>query len=195
MKLIDITRTVQEAPVYPGSKPIEIEKLYDMQKGDPFNVSKITAGSHLGTHADAGCHFIKDNPFGIDKMELFRYYGSCRVLTFAADSLITREALEGRIDGCERMVIRGGESAFLTRAAADYIIEKGVLTIVTDAMSIAPPDNEAEIHRAVMGTGIAVVENVILDGVEDGEYTLSAFPVKIGGGDGAPVRAVLIKDK
>jgi len=43
-----------------------------------------------------------------------------------------------------------------------------------------------------MGPGLAVIENVVLDGVADGDYMLCAFPVKIGACDGAPVRAVLI---
>jgi len=191
-KLIDITRTVQDAPLYPGSSPIDIERVFDMKKGAPFNASKITTGSHIGTHADAGCHFLKDNDVGIDRMELHRYYGPCRVVTVPEKSLITKSALEGKIDDCQRLVIHGGGNSYLAKDAADYIVEKGVLTVVTDAWSIAPLDNEAEIHAAIMAPGLAVIENVILDGVADGDYTLSAFPIKLGGCDGAPVRAVLI---
>ena len=171
-----------------------VEQVYDMKKGDPFNASKITAGSHMGTHADAGRHFVKDNNVGIDQVELFRFYGPCRVVTVPEKTLITKETLEGRIEGCERLVIHGGGLSYLTKDAADYIVEKGILTVVTDAWSIAPLDNEAEIHDTILSPGIAVVENVILDGVEDGDYVLCAFPVKIGGCDGAPVRAVLIKE-
>jgi len=192
MKIIDISRTAQEAPIYPGASPIKIDRVYDMQKGDPFNVSMITAGSHMGTHADANCHFLKDSSITIDKMDLSHYYGSCRVISVPEKTIISREILEGKIDDCKRLVINGGGQSYLTKDAADYIAEKDVITIVIDALSVAPPDKEAEIHQAVMAPGIAVIENVILDGVEDGEYILSAFPIKLGGCDGAPVRAVLI---
>jgi len=195
MKIIDISRVAQEAPLYPGSSPISVDRIYDMEKGDAFNVSMITTGSHIGTHADAGCHFVEGNKTGIDQMELSHYYGPCRVITVPEKTLITREMLEGKIDNCERLVIHGGGLSYLTKEAAEYIVEKSIITVVTDALSVAPVDNEAEIHRTIMAPGLAVVENVVLDGIEDGEYTLCAFPIKIGGCDGAPVRAVLIKDE
>jgi arylformamidase len=194
MKLIDISRPVQEAPIYPGGSPVQVEQLYDMSKGDPFNASKITAGSHMGTHADASRHFLKDSNVGIDKMDLNFYYGPCRVLTVPDAKPITKEVLEGRLEGCERLVIHSGGHSYLTKEAADYIVDKGVKTIVTDAWSIAPLDNETEIHVTVLAPGLAVVENVVLDGVEDGDYILCAFPIKISGCDGAPVRAVLIAE-
>jgi len=194
MKIIDISRTVQEAPIYPGASPIQIDQVFDMQKGAAFNVSMITTGSHIGTHADASKHFLKDNNIGIDKMDLTLYYGPCRVLSFPENTLITKEALESKIDNCERLVIHGGGYSYFTKDAADYIVEKGIRTVVTDAWSVAPLDNEAEIHTTIMAPGIAVIENVILKGVEDGEYTLCAFPIKIGNCDGAPVRAVLIAE-
>jgi len=165
-----------------------------MQEGAPFNASMITTGSHMGTHADATCHFIKESTKGIDQMELSLYYGPCRVITVPEKALITKENLEGKLDDCERLVIHGGGGSYFTKDAADYIVEKGIKTIVTDAWSVAPIGNEAEIHQTIMAPGLAVIENVILDGVEDGEYTLCAFPIKIGGCDGAPVRAVLIAE-
>jgi arylformamidase len=127
-------------------------------------------------------------------MELFRYFGPCRVVTVPADALITKKDLEGKIDNCERLVIHGGGNSHLAKDAADYIVEKGIQTVVTDALSIAPIGNEAEIHVTILSPGIAVVESVILDHVEDGEYTLCAFPIKLKGCDGAPVRAVLISE-
>jgi arylformamidase len=148
----------------------------------------------MGTHADATRHFLMESDIGIDRMELPPYYGPCRVVTVPGSALITKKDLEGRIDGCERLVIHGGGLSYLAKDAAEYIVEKGVKTIVTDAWSIAPLDNEAEIHSIVLKPGLAVVENVVLDGVADGEYILCAFPIKIGGCDGAPVRAVLIAD-
>jgi arylformamidase len=165
-----------------------------MKEGAPFNLSKITAGSHMGTHADASCHFLKDSDVGIDKMELFRYYGPCRVVTVPESALITKKDLEGKIDNCERLVLRGGGNSYLARDAAEYIVEKGINTVVTDALSIAPIGNETEIHVIILTPGTAVVESVVLNHVADGEYTLCAFPIKIEGCDGAPVRAVLISE-
>ena len=163
-----------------------------MQNGDAFNCSLVTAGSHMGTHADAFCHFIADSDVSIDRMPLENYCGKCRVISVPADSLITLDDIRGRLEGAERIVIHGGGSSYLCEEAAEYIAACKVKAVVTDAWSVAPLDNEASIHGILFGAKIAVVENVVLDGVEDGEYLLFAFPVKYGGCDGAPVRAVLI---
>jgi arylformamidase len=194
VNIIDISRTVQEAPIYPGASPVTVERVCDMQKGAAFNASMITAGSHMGTHADASCHFLKDSTVGIDGMELFRYYGPCRVVKVPESALVTKKDLEGKIDNCERLVLHGGGNSHLAKDAAEYIVEKGIITVVTDALSVAPLGNEAEIHEIILTPGTAVVESVVLDHVKDGEYTLCAFPIKIGGCDGAPVRAVLISE-
>jgi arylformamidase len=125
-------------------------------------------------------------------MDLSYYYGPCRVVSFPENTLLTQKDLEGRIEDCERLVIHGGGNTYFSREGAEYIVSKGIRTVVTDALSVAPVKNEAEIHMIIMSAEIAVVENVILDFVTDGEYTLCAFPTKFGNCDGAPVRAVLI---
>lgn len=192
MKLYDITRTAQEAPIYPGSAPVEIDKLSDMAAGAEYNECLITAGSHMGTHADAFSHFLEGGAT-IDKMDLERYCGKCRVVTVTSGELITMDDIRGRIAGTQRLLLRTG-GACLCEEAAEYIVSCGVKTLVTDALSVGPADNEAGIHRILFAGDVAVVENAVLDGVDDGEYLLFAFPVKYGGCDGAPVRAVLIAE-
>ena len=193
MRVIDITRVAQEAPIYPGSNPIQIEQICDMKKGGPFNASMITMGSHMGTHADAYRHFLPESDVGIDRMPLEAYYGPCRVVTVAENTPIGKAALAGRVEGAERLVIHGGGYSYLEADAARYLVELGIRAIVTDAWSVAPLDNEAEIHGILLGAGVALVENVTLEGVADGDYLLAAFPVKLKDCDGAPVRAVLLE--
>ena len=191
MKIIDITRTMQDAPLYPGTPEPEILKLTDAGNNG-YNSSMVNAESHTGTHADAFSHYPVDNGLTIDEMPLENYCGPCRVISVAADGLITLDDIRERIAGAERLVIHGGGQAFLCEQAAEYIASCGVKLLVTDALSVAPLDNEASIHITLFQAGVAVVENAVLDGVEDGEYLIFAFPAKYGGCDGAPVRAVLI---
>ncbi len=193
MKLIDITRTVQDSLLYPGMEAISIEKICDLKNGDPYTTSIVKGGSHLGTHADALTHFIMCDT-SIDKMPLEHYYGKCIVLSFPEKAMIDKSMLEGKLKGNTRLLINGGGYTYLTPCAAEYLVAEGVITVATDAWSVAPTDNEIEIHNILLSKGIAVIENLILEGVEDGEYTLSAFPIKYGGCDGAPVRAVLIAE-
>ena len=52
-------------------------------------------------------------------------------------------------------------------------------------------DDKMPGHKALLRNGIAILEWLNLIDVPDGVYELSALPLKIAGGDGSPVRAVL----
>jgi len=49
-------------------------------------------------------------------------------------------------------------------------------------------------HLELARANIAVLENLNLEGVKDGVYTLCAFPVKLSSLEAAPCRAVLIDE-
>jgi len=192
MKIIDITRTFQDAPLYQNDPSVKIEILSAIENGDEFNESLITATSHAGTHADSASHYLGNIGKTIDQMPLDLYCGNCMVISVPPNTLIKASDLQGRIEGSKKVVLHGGGNSFLCVQAAQYLISCGVRTIVTDAASVAPSDNERQIHEILLSAGAAIIENVILDGVADGKYILFAFPAKYGGLDGAPVRAVLI---
>lgn len=190
MTIIDITRVFQEAPVYPGDILPEITERSDSD--GIARCSIIHAGSHSGTHADAFSHFIKGG-LTIDKMPLENYCGPCLVISVPNNCLIQQDDLQGKLAGAERIILHSGGNAFLSEDAANYLINCKIKTLVTDAVSVGPADNEAAIHLLLMREGIAIVENADLDHVEDGKYFLFAFPAKYGDCDGAPVRAVLLR--
>ena len=50
------------------------------------------------------------------------------------------------------------------------------------------------VHLILLGTGIVLLEGIVLTDVPAGKYFLSAAPLHLGGCDGAPCRAVLIKE-
>ena len=193
MKIIDITRTLQDAPIYYKDEPASFTLSQSIENGDECNSSVITSGVHLGTHADAFSHFIPGGTT-IDCMPLEHYCGNCRILTVPENSLIKVSDIKGRLSGCERLALRSGGNSFLCEQAAEYLAACGIKAVLTDAFSVAPDDNEKNIHELLFNGGVAVIENVSLDEVEDGDYLLFAFPVKYGGCDGAPVRAVLIAE-
>ena len=55
--------------------------------------------------------------------------------------------------------------------------------------TLLPPSLDA--HHALLEGGVAILENLDLSKVPAGDYELIALPLKIAGGDAAPVRAVL----
>lgn len=54
-------------------------------------------------------------------------------------------------------------------------------------------DEGVETHRILLEAGIWIIEGLLLEDVEPGEYERVCLPLKIVGGDGAPARAVLRK--
>jgi arylformamidase len=193
MKLIDITPAAQDAPIYEGDTAMSVVKVDDMSKGAAYNSSIIIAGSHIGAHADAFSHFIKDG-LSIDKMPLDLFYGTARVIAYKS-GIINLSDIEDKLENAERLIIKGKGKAFLSKETAQYLVSKKIKLVATDALSVAPQyDSEIEIHSVLLKAGAAIIENVILDNVPDGDYKLIAFPIKIKDCDGAPVRAVLVKE-
>jgi arylformamidase len=74
--------------------------------------------------------------------------------------------------------------------AAERLVENGVRLVGVDYLSVGAP----ETHEALLGAGIAAIEGLDLRGVEPGQYSLACLPLRIVDSDGAPARAVLIRD-
>ena len=50
-----------------------------------------------------------------------------------------------------------------------------------------------QVHLIMLGAEIVLLEGIRLGEVKEGIYLLNAAPLNLGGADGAPCRAVLIK--
>lgn len=193
MEIIDISRIAQEAPERPGTPDDVIEETMKMSEGKPFNAAVITTSCNKGTHVDAYSRFLDGSIVSIEQMPLEKFYGPCRVITVPETGEIGKPDLKERIKGAERVVLRSNGKSFLTLEAAQYIVRKDIQTVVTDALSAAPIDDPGSVYEELFANGVVVVANVDLEGVEDGDYILSALPVNWAGVPAAPCRAVLIK--
>ena len=193
MKIYDISRTLQDAPLYPGDSPAEVRLVKDVDIGDAYTESSLSFTSHTGTHVDAPRHFFSDGAT-VEQMPLAQMCGPCRVLNVPR-GLLRQEDLMGRLGGVQRIALRTGGRSWLCEQGAEYLVNCGVKLVVTDAMSIAPEDNEAAVHKILLRAGVAILENADLDAIPEGDYMIFAFPIKIAGCDGAPVRAVLLGEK
>jgi len=232
MKIIDISRTIHpDMEMYPGDAGPQITKVSGLDKGDSYNISRITLGTHTGTHVDPPLHLIRDGA-GMDRVTLDNLVGNARVLDLSSISPINRpiEASDvGSLDSGEIILLKGypgdpgdefgrllqGPAALLcdpgdlddsgspgvscgaclTAACARYLVDIGIKTIGTNAISIGAPDEEYEVHHTLLDAGIVVIEGLEMPDVEAGDYFLVCLPLKIANGDGGPARAVLIKEK
>jgi arylformamidase len=206
---IDATVTLDPAttPVYEGDAPMHFEFLKDMRKGDPLTLSAYSLGAHSGTHVDAPMHFVAGGA-SIDRVALDRLIGPARVIDIP-DVVDRIDATElGRHDwrGSPRILFRTRSSvrgwmssstfhrdfAYIAPDAAQLLADAGVQLVGIDYLSAEQFGASApRAHQILLGKGIPIVEGLSLVNVSPGDYDLIVLPMKVGGHEGAPARAVL----
>jgi kynurenine formamidase len=89
---------------------------------------------------------------------------------------------------------------FLDRRAAQLIVDAGVRTVAIDALNVdetvleGPHPEGYPAHHLILGAGGVIAENLTnLEAVDFPDPFLSLLPVRLGGSDGAPVRAVAME--
>lgn len=81
---------------------------------------------------------------------------------------------------------------YVEKSGAQYLKDKGIVGVGIDALGIERSQPGHETHKILLGAGIIILEGLKLADIAEGEYILSAAPLKIIGSEAAPVRAVLI---
>jgi arylformamidase len=204
MKIYDISVSLSDdLPVYPGDPQVEVESMLALAKGDTFNVSRVTMSTHSGTHLDAPCHFL-EHGVSIDHLPLSLFVGAALLAEISGVREIGRgELARLPLKGEERLILKTDNSrlwdrpgfqedyACLTPDGAAYLVEMGIKLVGIDYLSVERFAGEGEVHRFLLGNGVVILEGLNLGGVPAGNYELISLPLKIKGGDGAPVRAIL----
>jgi len=218
---IDLSHTLEEGiPSWPTHVRFS-STLYESQElGDVATHHGLTISEHTGTHMDAPLHFVPEGPahYGTDEIPLARLAG--RAATMDATNLGPNDLLSvdrirmwedehGSIERGDRVLVRYGwderwatgpegrrfleDWPGLCGEAAEYLVRKGVALVGCDTLAVdAAGSGENPAHHALLGNEVYVVENL------KNLYRLPpfclfvAFPLKIKGGSGSPVRAVAL---
>ncbi len=194
MNIVDISRDLLKTPVYPGDPDGYVDAVESIKGGDHCNLNAVYTCLHTATHIDAPLHFI-DGGESVEKLPLELFIGEC-VVVEAPPGPITGEYAEEHFpwNSCERVLIKGNGMSYLMESSAYYVVDAGIKLIGTDSASIGIHGTNAAIHRALLGSGTAVLEGLDLTNVKPGKYFLMAQPIKISGLEASPCRAVLIED-
>ncbi|MBS4224256.1 arylformamidase [Lederbergia citrea] len=202
-KWIDISQPLSnEIAVWPGDTPFSFELSFTKEQTGSVNIGSMTTSVHTGTHIDAPFHF-DDEGKKVHELDLDLYIGHARVVDVTGYKIIGREELESlQLDGVERLLLRmtnrRNPNEFpkqFTHLRADigpFLQEKGVRLLGVDSPSVDPVDSKVmSAHHSLNDNGVFILENIVLEGVEPGDYELIALPLAIHGADGSPVRAVI----
>jgi arylformamidase len=214
MTIWDISRALtNDLAPWPGDTRFRFELTARLGENAVVNVGAIRMGVHNGSHADATFHFDNSGAT-IDLANLEIYLGPATVLDLSAgfagntggdidvEHLRDLEQPELRTP---RLLLKTGVWPDSTRfpdripvispAVAEWLRDHGVRLVGLDLPSVDLIEAKVlQNHHALAQCGIVIVESLDFSWVKAGRYNLAALPLKISGGDAAPVRAVLWRD-
>lgn len=204
-RLYDISRTLFPGmAVWPGDAPFELRPTGSLAEGDSANVTALSLSAHTGAHVDAPYHFAAGGQT-LEQIDLAVYWGPAQVVSVgkASGALTAADFAKYDLGRAPRLLVRSGASlsdprtfqpdyVYPSPELADHLGGLGVVLYGTDAPSVDDAGSESlPGHHALQRNGIFILEGLDLTGVPDGLYELVALPLRIRGGDGSPVRAVL----
>jgi arylformamidase len=218
MKIIDLSLPIQEGMMtFPSHwHPVVEITILGRHGIEGRETRKVVLGTHVGTHADAPRHFIP-NGRTIDEIPLDILVGTATIADFTGCKALQQigiSDLQQKLGDTvpSRLILRTGwseyfgsmkfyeEYPFLSEAAAQWLVDKGVRLIAMDTPS---PDNPAHSrgtpkdspnHKLLLGAEVVLVEYLTnLKSITAREVELIVLPLKLTGCDGSPARCVAIE--
>ena len=191
MKIYDISQEVFSCVVFPGDPSPQKQTLCATAAGDLYNLTALSMCAHNGTHIDAPFHFIHGGK-AVDQMDFSIFVGDCFVARHEGNVTAgDAQAILKSAGGAERILIAG--AATVTEDAAKVFAGSGIKLLGNESQTVGPANAPMQVHKILLGQEIALLEGVVLKEVPQGRYFLSAAPLNLGGADGAPCRAYLIR--
>lgn len=204
MRILDITKEISERmATYPLNPPYAREVLRDVP-AHPSSLSRITLGTHTGTHVDAPRHVRKDGG-GVDALPLERLVGPAVVLDLTAvAAVITAADLRARAVPVGAMVLLKTRNSSADPAvfdptfvacdasAAEALVARQPLAVGIDGPSIKKFQVRDRTHEIFLERGIPLIEGLDLARASPGPYRCVCLPLPLRGADGAPARVILL---
>lgn len=208
-RIVDLTLSLET-----GMRGVGIEAARVLER-DGWNATTLTLYSHCGTHMDAPRHFLPDGD-GIDSLSLSRVIGPARVVDLTPVEPRERITVE-RLGPAQHEIRRGDRLLLRTDwsrrhgtpeyreqlpridlSLARWLVERGVVLLGVEPPSVADVNDREEltaVHKVLLTGGVTVVEGLAnLSEITSDVVELIVLPLKVSGGDGAPVRAVAIQE-
>jgi arylformamidase len=210
---VDLSHTVYEGLITYKGIPAPIicdflsrtdsRRFYD--KDTSFQIGRIDLVANTGTYLDSPFHRF-ENGKDLAELDLASLAGLDAVV--ARITGLTRRAVDREvflpldIRGKAVLVETGWSRhwatdqyfeghVYLTREAAEYLRDAGVVLVGIDSYNIDDTtDGARPVHTVLLGAGIPIVEHMCnLEGLPTSGFTFTAAPVKIKGMGTFPVRA------
>lgn len=207
---VDLTQTIENGmTVYVGDAVPKVSSYKRLDK-DGVNLSLLTLGSHTGTHIDAPVHYVAGGN-GVDQLPAESFVGEAVVLDFSdirAGGEMTASDLEERGAKVKRgdiVLLYTGLSrkwgdprvrrtiTYLGGGGARWLVARGVKAVGIDYLSVEKFGAKAPVaHVTLLSHGVLIIEslNRNLSRFVGRRILFVCLPIKVGGCDGAPARAL-----
>lgn len=210
MQIIDISVPITtDLTVWPGDPAVEIKWFAEIGPDSDVNITKISFGVHTGTHIDAPLHFLPGGG-SLDTLDLGDMIGPVQVFEIPDDvGIISADTFQDLPDIIRpRLLFKTRNSSLwaqsssvfnpeyvgLDESAAIFLVDHDVHLVGIDYLSIAPFDTPEPTHKVLLSNNIIILESLDLSKVQAGFYNLICLPINLPEREGAPVRAILIKE-
>ncbi|MEW6044313.1 MAG: cyclase family protein [Thermoproteota archaeon] len=211
MKPLDLTLTISEKiPTFPGSPQPHFIEWAELKK-DRYNLEMLFLSSHTGTHIDAPYHFIKGGK-KIHQIPPYRFLQDAILIkirsresyAISKADIVNYERKHGMIPNGSTVLFATGwndklgrkdffkQNPGLGESAARYLASKKTNLVGIDSPSIDVGTNSKfSAHHILLANNVLILENLCnLGKIRKARFRLAAFPLKLEGATGSPVRAV-----
>ncbi|KAL3538849.1 hypothetical protein ACH5RR_002215 [Cinchona calisaya] len=169
--------------------------------------------THLGSHVDCPAHIFQEQHergVTVDSLDLRTLMGPVLVIEVPPDTNITTEVVRSFniSQGVKRVIFKtqntnrklmqqqefaGDYTGFTVDGAQELVKNTEIKFVGIDYMSVARNGDVVAVHQALLGDsrGIIPVENLKLDDVKPGPYTVYCLPLRLLA-EAAPVRCILV---
>lgn len=211
MKPLDLTLSISEKiPTFPGSPQPYFIKWAELKK-DRYNLEMLFLSSHTGTHIDAPYHFLKEGkkihqipPHRFLRKAILIKVKSRQAYRISKSDITEYERKYEAIPSGATVLFATGWNDNLNRkdffehnpglgvSAARYLASKKVNLVGIDSPSIDVGTNaKFSAHHILLANDVLILENLCnLDKIRKSKFRLAAFPLRLNGATGSPVRAV-----
>jgi arylformamidase len=201
MKIYDVSMRIYEGMTVYKNKPEKQPKLETATAGY-VTETRIQLDVHSGTHVDAPLHMVEDGAT-IESIALERLVRRCKVLdmTHVVDGIDASHLEKYEIQPDDFILFKTTNSAeevfnfnfiYVKEDAARLLVSKGVTGVGIDALGVERSQPGHPTHKALFGGNVIIIEGLRLKEVPEGEYLMTAAPIKLIGTDASPARVILI---
>lgn len=210
-KIVDLSLPLtNETPIYPGDPEPNISVATTIEK-EGYNLHYVHIGSQTGSHVDAPYHFCNAGQ-RIDESDLKLFIGTgvvIPVLGKGEQEEIGMEDVEpflAKLEPGKIVLFHTGWSKYageekyfrhpyVRAEVVEEMIRQGIRTFFIDCINIDITGGSSfPVHDAIAAVDGIIAENLTnFEGIDFVDPLICAFPLRIIGSDGSPVRAVAIQ--